>query len=69
MKLKEYMIENKISIEDFAEKINEPHHRNVYRYMRTDEKGVIPRADKMELIWKITKGEVAPNDFYPFLGQ
>jgi hypothetical protein len=69
MTLKEYMIENKISIEDLAEKIDEPHHRNVYRYMRTDEKGVIPRADKMELIWKITKGEVTPNDFYPFLGQ
>ena len=65
MTLKEYMLENKISIEDLAEEINEPHHRNVYRYMRN----VIPRPDKMELIYKVTKGEVTPNDFYPFLGQ
>lgn len=32
-------------------------------------RGVIPRADKMELIYKVTEGEVTPNDFYPFLGQ
>ena len=43
MTLQEYIKEKKIKIEDLAEKINEPHHRNVYRYMR----GVIPRADKM----------------------
>lgn len=54
-----------MSIEDLAQKIDEPHHRNVYRYMRN----VIPRPDKMELIYRITNGQVTPNDFYKFMRQ
>ena len=65
MTLKEYIKEKKIKIEDLAEEINEPHHRNVYRYMRN----VIPRPDKMELIYRITEGQVTPNDFYKFMRQ
>ena len=48
-----------MSIEDLAQKIDEPHHRNVYRYMRN----VIPRPDKMELIYRITNGQVTPGEF------
>jgi|TARA_R100001463_G_scaffold2900_1_gene12038 hypothetical protein len=65
MTLEEYIKEKKIKIEDLAEEINEPHHRNVYRYMRN----VIPRPDKMELIYRITEGQVTPNDFYKFMRQ
>ena len=65
MTLNEYIKEKKMSIEDLAEKIDEPHHRNVYRYMRN----VIPRPDKMELIYRITNGQVTPNDFYKFMRQ
>jgi len=65
MTLQEYIKEKKIKIEDLAEEINEPHHRNVYRYMRN----VIPRPDKMELIYRITEGQVTPNDFYKFMRQ
>ena len=65
MTLQEYIKEKKIKIEDLAEKIDEPHHRNVYRYMRN----VIPRPDKMELIYRITEGQVTPNDFYKFMRQ
>jgi|TARA_B100000900_G_C20538222_1_gene699291 hypothetical protein len=65
MTLEEYIKEKKIKIEDLAEKIDEPHHRNVYRYMRN----VIPRPDKMELIYRITEGQVTPNDFYKFMRQ
>jgi len=65
MTLEEYIKEKKIKIEDLAEEINEPHHRNVYRYMRN----VIPRPDKMELIYRITEGKVTPNDFYKFMRQ
>ena len=65
MTLEEYIKEKKIKIEDLAEKIDEPHHRNVYRYMRN----VIPRPDKMALIYRITEGQVTPNDFYKFMRQ
>lgn len=65
MTLEEYIKEKKIKIEDLAQKIDEPHHRNVYRYMRN----VIPRPDKMELIYRITNGQVTPNDFYKFMRQ
>ena len=65
MTLNEYIKEKKMSIEDLAQKIDEPPHRNVYRYMRN----VIPRPDKMELIYRITNGQVTPNDFYKFMRQ
>ena len=30
---------------------------------------VVPRPDKMELIYILTNGEITPNDFYRFLDQ
>jgi len=67
-KLKNILKKENITISEFAELIGESHPRNVYRYLRGDEY-VVPRPDKMELIYILTNGEITPNDFYRFLDQ
>ena len=67
-KLKNFLKKENITLLEFAELIGEKHFVNVYRYLREDE-NVVPRPDKMELIYILTKGEIRPNDFYGFLDQ
>jgi hypothetical protein len=67
-KLKNILKKENITLLEFAELIGEKHLANVYRHLREDE-SVVPRPDKMELIYILTKGEITPNDFYGFLDQ
>lgn len=71
MRLLEYINEQGIEAIQFGRIIGLKDPRSVYRWLEyRDEKGVtnacrqVPAKEYMLKIWKLTKGKVAPNDFY-----
>jgi len=61
MRLKAYLVRNKISVEAFTRTIGLAHRSTVYRYLRGEK---IPGPAIMAAIYLNTRGEVQPGDFY-----
>lgn len=65
MKLKEFLDKNNLSAYQFAQ-ISGISRQNLSNYI-TGRK--IPRSEHAKIIYKNTKGEITPNDFYAFLDK
>lgn len=66
MQLSEYLKANRISITAFAEMIGVAR-ITIYSYLSKDSsKKKSPSADTLERIFDATKGQVRPDDFFPF---
>lgn len=61
MNLQAYLSRERLTIGEFARRIQVRSHTTVHRYKRGEK---IPRRDVMRRIYIATGGSVAPNDFY-----
>lgn len=61
MNLQAYITRERLTIGEFARRIQVRSHTTVHRYKRGEK---IPRRDVMRRIYIATGGNVAPNDFY-----
>ena len=65
MKLSQYLKENKITQDEFLSMSKEfGGSFSIHAVSKWCQGQRIPRQDEMRIIYKITDGEVTPNDFY-----